>query len=116
MRRIYLAFSLVELLIVIGIITILIALLLPALGRVREQARQVQCLSNLRQLGIAILMYTNENAGMLPRSAPTDFNYSQPEDPADWVYWQQFPTTQPNRNLSDSPITKFLGKSLPSIL
>jgi prepilin-type processing-associated H-X9-DG protein len=110
------AFSLVELLVVIGIIAILISLLLPSLSRAREQSRRVQCLSNLRQLGIAIVMYTNENQGKLPRPAPTNFDFSLPEDPGDWVYWQQFPTTGTKRNLADSPIAKFLGVSLENIL
>lgn len=54
------AFTLVELLVVIGIIAVLIALLLPALQRARQQAQQVTCASNLRQMGQALVMYTNE--------------------------------------------------------
>src|SRR5687767_6162443 len=63
-------FTLVELLVVIGIIAILIALLLPALNRARAHAVSVQCLSNLRQIGQICMQYANENKGWLPPSQP----------------------------------------------
>jgi prepilin-type N-terminal cleavage/methylation domain-containing protein/prepilin-type processing-associated H-X9-DG protein len=57
------AFTLVELLVVLAILTVLLALLMPTISRARRQARSVICLSNLRQLGVAFQVYVNNNKG-----------------------------------------------------
>jgi prepilin-type N-terminal cleavage/methylation domain-containing protein/prepilin-type processing-associated H-X9-DG protein len=61
-------FTLVELLVVIGIIAVLISLLLPALGRARGSALSVTCMSGVRQIGLAASLYINANRGILPPS------------------------------------------------
>jgi len=68
------AFTLVELLVVIGIIAVLVGILLPTLGRARENANQVKCMANLRQLGQALTIYIGENKGSLPIGLVSDGN------------------------------------------
>lgn len=63
------AFTLVELLVVISIIGLLMGLLLPAMNRARAQAHRVVCLSNMRQIGIALQGYTSDNGDRLPPSS-----------------------------------------------
>src|SRR5437879_1185396 len=74
------AFTLVELLVVIGIIALLIAILLPALQKARESANTTQCASNLRQIAMGIISYANNHKGRLLPSKINDTNENGTND------------------------------------
>lgn len=67
-RAVRCGFTLIELLVVISIISILASMLLPALARAKQSARAVQCLQQMRQIGLAVRMYAEANQDQLPRS------------------------------------------------
>lgn len=74
------AFTLIELLVVVAIIALLLAILLPSLGQARAQAKDVKCLSSVRQWGIGTIMWSDENNGDLPWDGPSSEILSQTVD------------------------------------
>jgi prepilin-type N-terminal cleavage/methylation domain-containing protein/prepilin-type processing-associated H-X9-DG protein len=101
-------FTLVELLVVVGVIAILAGLLLPALGQASNRARRLRCLSNLRQINLGVALYADDHQERMPVAAPHELGGMQGIVPAadPWLPARMFGGTLP---ASDRPLNRYLG-------
>lgn len=112
-------FTLVELLVVIGIIAVLIAVLLPTLAKARESGNQVKCLANMRSLTQGIISFASDHKGWMPGRAGTGLTRytsaggvtsggTNVKEAADWICWMRLVdpiTGESNSNAQDGNIT-----------
>lgn len=94
------AFTLIELLVVIAIIALLIGILLPALGKARAAGRMAACLSNQRQIGLAVQMYAGASKEFIPRECGSSEEPRQPRNPG-WPFAIR-PFVDPNARVDQS--------------
>src|SRR3954447_18280537 len=99
-------FTLVELLVVIGIIAILVSILLPALNRARDQANRAACMSNIRQVMIGFVLYAQTYKDKCPLGSRAD-NPGNVDIPGDWIYWR--PVSGNPTAINNSAIIPFIN-------
>ncbi|MCP5520349.1 MAG: type II secretion system protein [Verrucomicrobiales bacterium] len=114
------AFTLIELLVVIAIIAILAGMLLPALSKAKDKGQMAVCRSNLKQLSLAMIMYTGDFEDTFPGTASQNSYAPMVED---WIFWNLIPrqgndTTKPPSyytNVEHSAIAPYIGQFNPNL-
>jgi prepilin-type N-terminal cleavage/methylation domain-containing protein/prepilin-type processing-associated H-X9-DG protein len=102
------AFTLLELLVVIAIIAILASLLLPVLSAAKKRAAQAACINNLKQLGLGMQMYVDDNRDTFPGMASQHSGFQS----SDWIYWR---TNTAYPQVDKSPIVLTLANANPKL-
>ncbi len=106
------AFTLIELLVVMAIVTLLSALLFPVFSKVRSKARQTQCLSNLRQLGLATFQYAQDNDDRYPFGGdPSDLNTDSWQEWQGGKFWPTILQMQANRQYLPNVMAGYVKNS-----
>jgi len=110
------AFTLIEVLIVVGIIAVLAGLLLTVRSRASDKATAAMCVSNLRQIGMAILMYAQENEGVFPRASPLLSSPTDPHPQGDWIFWRGTNLPQVINKSGIAPYVKAKGEAFQALM